>query len=47
MSAKAEMERGYDKISVCQRTCQTCGMLLDDAGGANLEWRRCDSGVAA
>jgi hypothetical protein len=27
-----ELERGYDEISIRQRTCQTCGMLLDDAG---------------
>ncbi len=24
--------RGYDKREVQSRTCQTCGMLLDDAG---------------
>ncbi len=24
--------RGYDKREVESRTCQTCGMLLDDAG---------------
>lgn len=26
------IEKGYDEISIRQRTCQACGMLLDDAG---------------
>lgn len=25
-------KRGYDPVDVKQRTCQECGMLLDDAG---------------
>ncbi len=32
MGIEAEMKRGYDVVSIRQRTCQTCGMLLDDAG---------------
>lgn len=23
---------GYDRADIARRTCQTCGMLLDDAG---------------
>jgi hypothetical protein len=32
VSVDTEMKRGYDEISIRQRTCQQCGMLLDDAG---------------
>lgn len=32
MTVESEMARGYDKLDIQQRTCQTCGMLLDDAG---------------
>ncbi len=27
-----DAQRGYDRAEVARRTCQTCGMLLDDAG---------------
>jgi hypothetical protein len=32
MRLRPSVARGYDPIEVKQRTCQTCGMLLDDAG---------------
>jgi hypothetical protein len=28
----ATIAKGYDPVEVRQRTCQTCGMLLDDVG---------------
>lgn len=31
-SGNAAIARGYDKAEIARRTCQTCGMLLDDAG---------------
>jgi hypothetical protein len=31
-TVQREIAKGYDPISIQQRTCQTCGMLLDDAG---------------
>lgn len=31
-SMKGDATKGYDPIEVKQRTCQSCGMLLDNAG---------------